>query len=89
MEYDFPVYRKYPNNKSYFKVLSPDTFEEVLVMGRYYSVHRFTAKILPDRNLISDMLDLSQGHWVISDESEHEAFLTDCIDKLQKASGSI
>lgn len=88
MEYDFPVYRKYPNNKSYFKVLSPDTFEEVQVIGRYYNVFRFTAKILPDRNLISDMLDLSQGHWVISDEREFEAFKAACIKNLQQASGS-
>ncbi len=89
MDYNFPVYRKYPHNKSYFKVLTPDTFEEVQVIGRYYSVHRFTAKILPDRNLISDMLDLSQGHWVETDAQEFDSFMTHCRENLQEKGSSI
>lgn len=78
VERSFPLYRKYPNNKSYFKVLSAQIFEEVQMIGKYYRVDRFEVKILPDRNLISDMIDLSQGHWVETDKVEFESVLAHC-----------
>lgn len=76
--HNFPLYRKYPNNKSYFKVLSPQIFEEVQVVGKYYRIEQFEAKILPDRNLIGDMIDLTQGHWVEIDKSEFDNFKAHC-----------
>lgn len=70
----FPQYRKYKNNKSYFKILSNDKFEEIIVRnGDKYFYHEFTAKILPDRNLISDMLSSYMAHWDVITEEEYEA----------------
>jgi hypothetical protein len=69
---DFPQYRKYPNNKSYFKVLSPSTFEEIQVMGKHKFLTRFEAKIHPDRLLIDDMLQ-GKGHWVTIPGEEYES----------------
>ncbi len=85
----FPAYRKYPNNKSYFKVLSAETFEEIQIIGRYYRIERFVAKILPDRYFISDMLDLASGHWVETDEESFENFRKNCETNFAKAEGSL
>jgi hypothetical protein len=65
----YPLYRKYKNEKSYFKILSPDEFEEIQVLGKRYSLHHFTVKILPDRNFIYDMTFDFQTNWEeITDE---------------------
>ena len=67
----FPLYRKYPNNKSYFKVLSVDAFEEVQVIGKNYVLSELKAKILPERNLIHDII-ATEGHWVEIEAEEFE-----------------
>lgn len=70
---NYPQYRKYKNNKSYFKISSPDTFEEIRATGDKYYLHMFTAKILPDRNFISDMLHNYEEHWEAITESEFKS----------------
>jgi len=66
----FPQYRKYPNNKSYFKVLSNESFEEIQVVGNNYFLTKVVAKILPDRHFISDMIQAT-AHWVPIEEAEY------------------
>jgi hypothetical protein len=85
VERSFPLYRKYPNNKSYFKVLTELHFIELQIIGKYFRMEEFVAKIMPDRYLVSDMIDLSQGFWVSSSEEEYEAVLAHCRENLQKA----
>jgi len=53
---NFPVYRKYKNNKSYFKISAPDHFEEIKVFGAKFLISRIEAKIYPDRLFISDLV---------------------------------
>ena len=72
-EINYPLYRKYPNNKSYFKILSTEEFEEIQILGSKVSIHFFKAKILPDRNYISDLTFNYQNHWVICDPNEFES----------------
>jgi len=69
---NFPVYRKYANNLSFFKIISPDSFEELKVTGNYYSIIIIHAKILPERNFIEDMLKNENGNWVEIGENEFE-----------------
>lgn len=71
MNITFPQYRKYPNNKSYFKVLSVDSFEEIQVVGKNYFLTKVKAKILPDRNLIADMIEAA-ANWVEIEEVEYQ-----------------
>ncbi|MBC7862112.1 MAG: hypothetical protein IAF38_04005 [Bacteroidia bacterium] len=52
----FPQYRKYKNGKNFFKIVSEKEFEEKTFLGGKTITHRFEVKILPDRNLISDLL---------------------------------
>lgn len=80
----FPLYRKYSNNKSYFKVLSVDSFEEIQVMGSNYWIYSFTAKILPDRNFIHDMIEINDGGWLAISEEAYYEFKEHCEKEFKK-----
>ena len=54
-EIKYPVYRKYKNEKSFFKIISETEFEEVKLETGNYTFHHFSVQILPDRNLIHDL----------------------------------
>lgn len=73
---EFPQYRKYPNNKSYFKVLSPHSFEEIQVLGKYKFRMTFEAKIHPDRMLIQDMLEAKEN-WLVISAEEYDSISSD------------
>lgn len=66
----FPVFRKYSNNKSFFKIISKSEFEEIKFLNEKAELHCFTAKILPDFNFINDMIENHNNHWVESNEEE-------------------
>ena len=68
----YPQYRKYNNGKSYFKVISENEFEEIQVLGNKKALHHFIAKILPDRNYISDLTFDYHKHWEVCDAEEFE-----------------
>jgi len=68
----YPQYRKYSNNKSFFKIISPEKFEEIQVLGKKKTLHRFEAKILPDRNFIYDLTFDYKTNWILCDLSEYE-----------------
>ena len=71
-EITYPQYRKYSNNKSYFKIISPDEFEEIQLLGSKKSIHHFEAKILPDRNFVYDMTFDYEKSWIKIEEEEYE-----------------
>lgn len=52
----FPQYRRYLNGKSYFCFESADSFEEIRQLGSRWLVEKYEVKILPDRNLVYDLL---------------------------------
>lgn len=68
----YPQYRKYPNNKAYFKIISDKEWEEVQVIGNKYILHSFEVKIMPDRNLLHDMTFDYEGNWVKIESEEYE-----------------
>ena len=68
----YPQYRKYPNNKSYFKILSSKRFEEIQILGTKKTIHFFDAKILPDKNYIFDLTFNYSNHWIVNDKKEYE-----------------
>jgi regulator of sigma D len=53
---NFPVYRKYKNNKSYFKIINPRLFEEIQLIGTKKIVRQTEAKLFPEVNFITDLL---------------------------------
>ncbi len=71
----FPSYRKYKNNASYFKIYSLERFDEIRVIGDKYYLHVFEAKILPDRNLVQDLLYSFKENCDEISEPEYDAAL--------------
>lgn len=70
----FPTYRKYKNNKNFFKIISENEFEEITFVGSKIFVTQHLAKILPDRNLIADLL-LDRTFAELSSQEEYESYL--------------
>ena len=70
----FPQYRKYKNDKSYFKISSMTIFEEIKRLpGGRYQLFEFSARILPDRNFVADMLFDHHEYWDVIEEEEYLA----------------
>lgn len=65
-------------------MLGPSVFEEVQIIGRYYTEHRFEAKILPDRNFIADMVAMEGGAWEEITAEEYENFTAQCRRDFKK-----
>ena len=53
---NFPVYRKYKNNKSYFKIMNPRSFEEIQVIGSKKIIKIIEATLYPEIMFVSDLL---------------------------------
>jgi hypothetical protein len=73
MTITYPQFRKYPNDKSYFKIISAAEWEEIQVIGNKYILHQFTVKIMPDRNYLHDMTFDFKDNWVAITEDEYES----------------
>jgi len=56
-EMKFPVYRKYINRETYFKIESLESFEEIRSLGTKWIIETHPVKILPDRNFVHDLLN--------------------------------
>ena len=52
----FPVYRKYKNNKSYFKIIHPRLFEEIQIIGSKKLIKQTEAKLFPEVNFVRDLV---------------------------------
>lgn len=53
---NFPVYRKYKNGKSYFKIISRNEFEEIQVIGSKKIKNLIKAIQLPEMNHVFDLV---------------------------------
>jgi hypothetical protein len=71
---DFPLYRKFSDNKTFYKIHSPKNFLEIKLMGKYYFKNEIEAKRFPEILLIDDMIKLEVGAWIAIDESEFEEY---------------
>lgn len=68
----YPQYRKYTNNKGYFKIISPDEWEEIQLIGSKATVNTYKVNILPDRNFVNDLTFDYQNNWLKIEEEEYE-----------------
>jgi hypothetical protein len=80
----FPVYRKYEGDRSFFKITSEKEFIEVQVMGPRFFVHNITAKTFPDFQMIVDMINLHNNHWIECTDQEFEHIFTSHLESLEK-----
>ncbi|MCB9195580.1 MAG: hypothetical protein H6600_01075 [Flavobacteriales bacterium] len=70
---EFPVYRKYTNSKTYFKVINEKCFEEFHFIGDRIFNHTINAIQYPEQLRILDMIECKDGIWIEIDEQEYEA----------------
>lgn len=68
----FPQYRKYSNNKNFFKIISPKEFEEIQVIGSKKLHRKVVATQFPEMNLIIDLVTLANEFILNSDIEEFE-----------------
>ncbi len=69
---NFPIYRKYDNDKSFFKITSSEHFLELKITGSQKEEFEFKVNIHPDRIFIQDMIAMENRHWVESSAEEFE-----------------
>lgn len=74
METKYPQFRKYKNNKSFFKITSEKEWEEIQIIGSKFILNQFTVKIMPDRNFIQDMTFDYQENWDVISEEEYDTY---------------
>ncbi|MCA0429818.1 MAG: hypothetical protein LCH32_04890 [Bacteroidetes bacterium] len=53
----FPLYRKYSNNKSYFKVLNEIEFEELKFIGQKIELYKVKATQYPEKLFIKELIE--------------------------------
>jgi hypothetical protein len=53
---NFPVYRKYKNGASYFKIINPLLFEEIQKIGSKKVIRQTEAKLYPEKVFIQDLV---------------------------------
>jgi hypothetical protein len=68
---NFPVYRKYKNNKSYFKIINPRLFEEVQIIGSKKVIKQIEANLYPEMNFIRDLV---YDYKEMADEIQEEEY---------------
>lgn len=69
----YPQYRKYANNRGYFKINSADEWEEIQLIGTKIIVNNYKANIFPDKNYINDLTFDYQNNWIKIEAKEYEA----------------
>ena len=84
MAVNFPVYRKYPHNRTFFKIISEEAFEEINILGKTYSVRNVKAQIMPDRNYIHDMVYNYEKYWKVISEEEYKQAKKHCEEHLER-----
>jgi predicted house-cleaning noncanonical NTP pyrophosphatase (MazG superfamily) len=81
---NYPFYRKYADGKTFFKITSESSFEELKILGIYYSLHSFEARILPDRNFIADLTSCGPEGIEEFTEEEYQEVLEHCLENLKR-----
>jgi hypothetical protein len=67
----FPVYRRYKNGKSYFKIISRNEFEEIQILGSKKIINTIKAIQLPEMNHVHDLVyDKKIAEEILSEEYE-------------------
>lgn len=80
--YVFPQYRKYSNNRSWFKILDESSFEELIISGKNYNVKSFKVLTFVDRNMMMDMLADNGKNWMVITGADYENQLEFCKKNL-------
>ncbi len=84
---EFPQYRKYKKIKTYFRINSEKSFDELTLMGQKYLLHSVEAIQYPEMIRVQDMLKNENEMWEIISAKEFEEQYTYALDNLEKVGG--
>ncbi len=68
----FPLFRRYSDLNTWFKIISVDEFIEVKRIGKYFTITSFKAKIHPERMFILDLINCEVDTIVKTTETEFD-----------------
>jgi len=68
MTEEFPVFRKYSNNKNFFKIINLNEFIEISFIGKQVLFKKYEAKIYPDKLFITDLINCNPPFLKIPEE---------------------
>ncbi|CAG5085253.1 hypothetical protein [Parvicella tangerina] len=69
---NFPVYRKYTNKNTFFKILSENEFEEISQLGNQLVSYHVIAHQYPEQLRIMDMIGCKDDIWCEISKDEYE-----------------
>lgn len=78
MNFNFPLYRKYAHDKTFFRINSKENFDELTIIGSFYIYRNQQAQIFPEFTMIIDMIENNNDNWVAISEQEFEEKLDEC-----------
>ena len=84
MSYQFPLFRRYLHGNTYYRINSQENFDELMVIGRYFVYKNFQARILPEYQLIIDLIDNAENRWEIIESKDFDMKLTFCKENLKE-----
>ncbi len=68
---DFPQYRKRFDSKSFYKITSPTSFEEILLIGQRFYMYSIVAEKYFEQLQVQDMLEANIALYKMSDKKEY------------------
>jgi hypothetical protein len=69
----FPQYRKYPDNRAFFKVISEIEFEEISFIGTKQIIQNIVATTYAEMLYISDMINNPENIYRIINKDEYNS----------------
>jgi hypothetical protein len=78
MKYSFPQFRRLANGKAVYSIEADMSMVEYQILGPYYFIYEITGKILPERNLVYDILTCESDRWSVISKIEFEKFKNEC-----------
>ncbi len=70
---EYPVYRKYSNAKSYFKVENEREFIQLQLIGKRVMKQVVHAKQYPEMLLVQSLIHMDEPHIVLSSKEEFDS----------------
>jgi hypothetical protein len=85
VNFNFPLYRKYAHDKTFFRINSKENFDELTIIGSFYIYRNQQAQIFPEFTMIIDMIENNNNNWIDISEQEFEGKLNECrMERTEK-----
>lgn len=84
MDFEFPLYRKYGHDNTYFRINSKENFDEIMIIGSFYIYKNQQAQIFPEFTMIIDMIENQNNNWLAISANEFDSKLEYCENNLKE-----